>query len=76
MVYPVTVMSAKDIERFNRVATEQDFDLYIRCDNVLLDLRSLLSLFTLLGKTGVIIAPDHASPDAFHKALKRMGLLT
>ena len=75
MVYPVQVRSTEDIRRFNRVATEQDFNIYISCDNVMIDLKSLLGLFTLLGKTGVLVAPDHTSPEAFMKALKRMGLL-
>lgn len=75
MVYPVSVKTTDDIMRFNKVATEQNFNIYIRSDNVMIDLKSLLALFTLLGKDCTLIAPDHASPDAFMKALKRMGVL-
>ena len=75
MVYPVSVKTMDDVRRLNKVATEQDFTIYISCDNVMIDLKSLLGLFTLLGKHCNLIAPDHASPDAFMKALKRMGVL-
>ena len=75
MIFYLNKINQKDIERMNKVATEQDFELYIRCDNVFIDLRSFLGLFTLLGKSGVIIAPDHADPKAFAKALKKMGFL-
>ena len=75
MVYPVSVKTMDDVRRLNQVATEQDFTIYISCDNAMIDLKSLLGLFTLLGKHCNLIAPDHASPDAFMKALKRMGVL-
>ena len=75
MVYPVSVRTMEDVRRLNQVATEQDFTIYISCDNVMIDLKSLLGLFTLLGKRCTLVAPDHASPDAFMKALKRMGVL-
>ena len=75
MVYPVSVKTMDDVRRLNQVATEQDFTIYISYDNVMIDLKSLLGLFTLLGKHCNLIAPDHASPDAFMKALKRMGVL-
>lgn len=75
MVYPVSVKTMDDAKRLNQVATEQDFTIYISCDNVMIDLKSFLGLLTLLGKHCNLIAPDHASPDAFMKALKRMGVL-
>lgn len=74
MCYPVSINSIKDIERFNKVATEQDFNMYISCDNVMVDAKSILALFALLGKSGVIVAPDHANPKAFAKALRKMGV--
>ena len=74
MCYPVSINSIKDIERFNKVASEQDFNIYISCGNVMVDVKSMLALFALLGKSGVMIAPDHANPKAFVKALKQMGI--
>ena len=75
MVYPIYVKDAEAIRKLNRVATEQEFSIYISRDNAMTDLRSLLGLFAFLGKDCMLIAPDHASPEAFAKALKRMGVL-
>jgi hypothetical protein len=75
MVYPIYVRDAEAVRRLNRVASEQEFSIYISRDNAMTDLRSLLGLFAFLGKECTLIAPDHASPEAFAKALKRMGVL-
>jgi hypothetical protein len=38
------------------------------------DARSLLALFTMIGKNNVnLVAPDGTNPICFTKALKRMG---
>jgi hypothetical protein len=75
MVFPVVVKTMEDARRLNQVATEQDFDMYISCDSITIDVRSLLGLLTLLGKESVIIAPDHADPESFVKALRKMKLI-
>jgi hypothetical protein len=75
MVFPVVVKTMEDARRLNQVATEQDFDMYISCDSITIDVRSLLGLLTLLGKESVIVAPDHADPESFVKALRKMKLI-
>ena len=75
MVFPVVVKTMEDARRLNQVATEHDFDMYISCDSITIDIRSLLGLLTLLGKESVIIAPDHADPESFIKALRKMKLI-
>ena len=60
MVFPVTIRSVKEARRCNEVATEQEFAIYISCDNIMIDVRSLLGLMTLIGKTGVLVAPAQA----------------
>ena len=75
MVFPVVVKTMEDAKRLNQVATQQDFAMYISCDSITIDVRSLLGLLTLLGKESVIIAPDHADPESFVKALRKMKLI-
>ena len=75
MVFPVVVKTMEDAKRLNQVATQQDFAMYISCDSITIDIRSLLGLLTLLGKESVIIAPDHADPESFIKALRKMKLI-
>ena len=75
MIFPVQLHDVEEARRCNQIATEQDFSIYISCDNVTIDVRSILGLLTLIGKTGVLVAPDHVSPEAFTKALRKMKLI-
>jgi hypothetical protein len=75
MVFPVVVKTMEDARRLNQVATEQEFSMYISCDSITIDVRSLLGLLTLIGKESVLVAPDHADPESFIKALRKMKLI-
>ena len=75
MIFPVQLHDVEEARRYNQVATEQDFSIYISCDNVTIDVRSILGLLTMIGKAGVLVAPDHVSPEAFTKALRKMKLI-
>jgi hypothetical protein len=73
MVFPVTLTTRDQVTKLNTVASEQDFDIYIHCGNMMIDAKSLLGLLTLIGREGYIVAPDHIKPDNFVQALKKMG---
>lgn len=75
MVFPVVVKTMEDAKRLNQVATQQDFSMYLSCDSITIDVRSLLGLLTLIGKESVLVAPDHADPESFIKALRKMKLI-
>lgn len=75
MVFPVVVKTMEDARRLNQVATEQEFSMYLSCDSITIDVRSLLGLLTLIGKESVLVAPDHADPESFIKALRKMKLI-
>ena len=66
MVFPVVVKTMEDARRLNQVATEQEFSMYLSCDSITIDVRSLLGLLTLIGKESVLVAPDHADPRVFY----------
>lgn len=75
MVFPLVIKTMDDARRLNQVATEQEFNMYLSCDSVTIDVRSLLGLLTLIGKESMIVAPDHADPESFVKALRKMKLI-
>ena len=75
MVFPVVIKTMDDAKRLNQVATQQEFCMYLSCDSVTIDVRSLLGLLTLIGKESMLIAPDHADPESFVKALRKMMLI-
>ena len=69
MVTPVKFKTKEDLFRFSELASKQDFNIYIGTEYGQLDAKSLLALFTILGREGNIGAPDHASADKFIKFL-------
>ena len=69
MVTPVKFETKEDLFRFSELASKQDFNVYISTEYGQLDAKSLLALFTILGREVNIVAPDHASADKFIKFL-------
>ena len=71
MVYPIKFETQEDLYRFSELASKEDFNIYISTDYCQLDAKSLLALFTILGKDVNIVAPDHANADKFIAFLKK-----
>ena len=69
MVTLVKFETKEDLFRFSELASKQDFNIYIGTEYGQLDAKSLLALFTILGREVNIVAPDHASADKFIKFL-------
>ena len=69
MVTPVKFETKEDLFRFSELASKQDFNIYIGTEYGQLDAKSLLALFTILGREVNIVAPDHASADKCIKFL-------
>lgn len=71
MIQPVKFETKEDLYRFSELASKEDFNIYISTPYGQLDAKSLLALFTILGKDVNIVAPDHASAAKFHAFLDR-----
>ena len=71
MVQPVKFETKEDLYRFSELASKEDFNIYISTQFGQLDAKSLLALFTILGKDVNVVAPDHASADDFMKFLDK-----
>ena len=74
MIYPIKLESTQDVVKLNNFAANEDCDLSVSSGNTMIDAKSLLALFTLVGKTCVLVAPDHLNPKKFMKLIERMGL--
>lgn len=74
MVATVVLNSREDIENLNKVASQQSYDLSVSCGSVIVDAKSLLALFMLMGSKVSIVAPDRVSPKDFSKLVKKMNL--
>ena len=71
MVQPVKFETKEDLYRFSELASHEDFNIYISTQYGHLDAKSLLALFTILGKDVNIVAPDHTDVDKFIKFLNK-----
>lgn len=71
MVQPVKFETKEDLYRFSELASQEDFNIYISTKYGQLDAKSLLALFTILGRDVNIVAPDHADADKFLAFLKK-----
>ena len=74
MIYPIKLESAQDVVKLNNFAANEDYNLSVSSGNTMIDAKSLLALFTLVGKTCMLVAPDHLNPKKFMKLIERMGL--
>lgn len=71
MTHPLKFETKEDLYRFSELASQQDFGIYITTPYGQLDARSLLALFTILGKEVNIVAPDHAKAEDFYNFLQK-----
>ena len=71
MIQSVIFNSKEELYRFSELASKQDFNVYISTQYGQLDAKSLLALFTILGREVNIVAPDHADADKFADFIRR-----
>ena len=72
MVFPITLNNKKDILRLNELATKESFSLKVSNGSIIIDAKSLLALFSLIGKTVNLVAPDSADPERFMNLIKKI----
>ena len=72
MVFPITLNTKKDILRLNELATKESFNLKVSNGSIIIDAKSLLALFSLIGKTVNLVAPDGADPERFRSLIKKI----
>ena len=71
MTSTVKFNTHKDIIRFSELASKEDFNILISTAFGQLDAKSLLALFTLLGKDVTVVAPDSTDVDKFNEFLSK-----
>ena len=71
MIQPVRFETKEDLYRFSELASKEDFNIYISTPYGQLDAKSLLALFTILGKEVNVVAPDGAKAEDFNKFLEK-----
>lgn len=72
MIYPYKFETKEDIAKLCELACKKDFPVYISTALGQIDARSLLGLFTIMGKEVNLVAPDHLCAKEFSKFIAEL----
>ena len=76
MVLDIKIADRDSAEKLNKIASETDEVLWIHADNdrIMVDARSLLGLYALVGMDCKLVAEDNADPKVLVKVAKKAGV--
>ena len=72
MVYPYRINTKDDLVKLSELACQEDYPIYISTSYGQIDARSLLGLFTVLGKDINLVAPDHSCAKDFSRFINKL----
>ena len=75
MVYPYKINSKDDLLKLCELASKEAFPIYISTAYGQIDARSLLGLFTIIGKDINLVAGDHSCAKDFTKFITKLESL-
>ena len=73
VVKSIEITDIGQVERINALACKTPYEVWLSDDVLMLDARSLLGLFSLVGKRVNVIAEDDVNPKAFDKLVAKMA---
>lgn len=73
MVKELDIKTPAQVQKINQLAAQQPYEVYLTNGTVMLDARSLLGLFTLIGQKVSVVAEDDVDPVRFGKLVKHMA---
>lgn len=72
MTQELTIKNVDQVKRISQLASKEDYRIMVSCGSVLLDARSIMGLFALIGKKANIVASDHADAWEFGRLVDKM----
>ena len=72
MVYPIRFDSSERIKKVSDLASNEPYDIWVSCKNDMVNAKSLLGLFSFVGKDVLVVAEDNANPDRFLRVVRKM----
>lgn len=73
MTYPFKIETKEDLRRLSELASKEDFSIYLSTSTETFDAKSLLALFTILGKEVSLTAPDHVDAEKFVGFIEKLS---
>lgn len=74
MYCKIKMNTREDVVKVSEEAAKTGLNMSVSCGYTIVDPRSILALFTLIGKEVMLVAPDHSNPKDFQKLVQRMGV--
>lgn len=73
MFREIEIKNNTQVEKINQLACQAPYEVWLSTDTLMLDARSLLGLFALVGKKAHVIAEDDVNPRLFDKLVSKMA---
>ena len=73
MTKTIDIKSKEQVEKISELASQAPYGVWLSTGAVMLDARSLLGLFALVGKRVNVVAEDNVNPKAFERLVKKMA---
>ena len=72
MIYPYIFNNKEELLRLSELASQENFPIYISTPYGQLDARSVLGLFSIMGKSTNLVAPDGANEEEFRRFIQKL----
>ena len=72
MTKVIDIKDESQVAKINSLACEAPYEVWLSTDTVMLDARSLLGLFSLIGKRARVVAEDDVNPRQFSRLVSEM----
>ena len=73
MLKEIEIKNEAQVERINRLACQAPYEVWLFTRDMMLDARSLLGLFALVGRKANVVVEDGVAPRSFQKLVAQMG---
>ena len=72
MVKKLDITSKEQVEKISDLACHTPYEVWLSTDTVMLDARSLLGLYALIGKRVNVVAEDSVDPKSLDRLVAKM----
>ena len=74
MMHPeIEIKDKAQVEKINRLATEVPYEVWLSTGTLMLDARSLLGLYALIGKRAKVVTEDDLNPKMVQRLVAKMA---
>ena len=73
MTRNIDIKSEEQVTRINRLACEAPYEVWLSNSAVILDARSLLGLYALVGQRVHVVTEDDINPKSLNRLVKKMS---